>query len=142
MKARKICTSMTALLLALLVLQLTVGVTLSRCMHSGKISIVSTTEMAGKAKTMMPMGDNCAETDCPTVEHRHCMKYTVKHLSVSVEAPVFHQDFVAVQPLLFTICSLVLPTADGAVLPQDVFCPDKVPIPPRAYLAHIRVLII
>lgn len=142
MKARKICTSITALLLALLVLQLTVGVTMSRCMHSGKVSIVSTTKMASKAKAMMPMGDNCAKTGCATVEHRHCMEYTVKHLSASVEAPVFHQDFAAVQPLLFAVCSLVLPTADGAVLPQDVFCPDKVPIPPRAYLAQIRVLII
>lgn len=142
MKARKISTSITALLLALLVLQLTVGVTLSRCMHSGKVSIVSTTKMASKAKAMMPMGDNCAKTGCATVEHRHCMEYTVKHLSASVEAPVFHQDFAAVQPLLFAVCSLVLPTADGAVLPQDVFCPDKVPIPPRAYLAQIRVLII
>lgn len=142
MKARKICTSITALLLALLVLQLTVGVTLSRCMHSGKVSIFSTTKMASKAKAMMPMGDNCAKTGCATVEHRHCMEYTVKHLSASVEAPVFHQDFAAVQPLLFAVCSLVLPTADGAVLPQDVFCPDKVPIPPRAYLAQIRVLII
>lgn len=111
-------------------------------MHSGKVSIVSTTKMASKAKAMMPMGDNCAKTGCATVEHRHCMEYTVKHLSASVEAPVFHQDFAAVQPLLFAVCSLVLPTADGAVLPQDVFCPDKVPIPPRAYLAQIRVLII
>ena len=25
---------------------------------------------------------------------------------------------------------------------QDVFCPDKVPIPPRAYLAKIRILLI
>ncbi|MBQ3754023.1 MAG: hypothetical protein II864_10865 [Prevotella sp.] len=142
MKTRKICTSMTALLLALLVIQLTVGVTFAHCMHSGRNFIVSTTEMAGRVKAMMPMGDKCANTDCAGIGHRQCMEYSVKHLSASVEAPVFHQDFVAVQPLLFTFWDLVPPTAEGAALPQDVFCPDKVPIPPRAYLAHIRVLII
>ena len=142
MKARKICTSITALLLALLVIQLTVGVTFAHCMHSGRNFIVSTTELAGKAKAMMQMGDKCASTDCAEIGHRQCMEYSVKHLSTSVEAPVFHQDFVAVQPLLFTFWDLVPPTAEGAALPQDVFCPDKVPIPPRAYLAQIRVLII
>lgn len=130
-----------AIVLALLVLQLTVGVTFAHCMHTGRNYIVSSAKMAAKAKSMMQAHNDCADMQCPTMKHQ-CMKYTVKHLSASVEAPVFHQDFAAVQPLLFAVCSLVLPTADGAVLPQDVFCPDKVPIPPRAYLAQLRVLII
>ena len=141
MKTKKVCTSMMAIVLALLVFQLTVGVTFAHCMHTGRNFIVSTTEMAGKAKKMMQMHDDCADMHCPTMNHQ-CMKYAVKHLSASVEAPVFHYDFVAVQPLLLTLCSLVEPTADGAVLPQDIFCPDKVPIPPRDYLAQIRILII
>lgn len=132
---------MMAIVLALLVFQLTVGVTFAHCMHTGRSFIVSTTGMAAKVKSMMQMHDDCADMSCPSMKHQ-CMKYSVKHLSPSVEAPVFHHDFVAVQPLLLALCCLAEPTADGAVLPQDIFCPDKVPIPPRDYLAQIRILII
>ncbi len=141
MRMKKLCTSLMAIGLALLVFQLTVGVTFAHCMHSGRSFIVSTTEMAANAGSMMPSHGDCAGMHCHTMKHQ-CMKYTVEHLSPSVEAPVFHPDFTAVQSLLFAVSSYVLPTADGAVLPQDIFCPDKVPIPPRAYLARIRILII
>ncbi len=141
MKMKRLFASLTAIVLALLVVQLTVGVTFAHCMHTGRNFIVSTTEMASKSMSMTQMSCNCTGTHHPMVQHR-CMEYTVKHLSPSVEAPVFHPDFTAVQPLLFAISSFVSSSANGDVLPQEVFCPSKVPIPPRAYLARLRVLII
>ena len=139
---KKVCTSMMVILFSLLVLQLAGGVVISRCLHTGKLHIVSMSEMAVKSHAAMQTDEDCGSMSGTQMEQKRCMEYSVEQLSPSVQAPVFHYDFAAVQPLLLTICSFVEPTAIGAVLPQDVFCPDKVPIPPRAYLAHIRVLII
>ncbi len=142
MKMKKVCTSMLAIMLLLSVLQLTVGVTFAHCMHSGRDFMVSPMELAGRAHTMMQTDEGCATMSCPSMEQQQCMEYSVKHLSASVQAPAPDYDLAAVQPVLFNLWSLLVPMAACSVMRQDVFCPDKVPIPPRAYLAKIRILLI
>jgi hypothetical protein len=80
--------------------------------------------------------------DMGQMDMQHCMEYDLEQLSASVQPPVLHPDFTAIQPVLFTIVSLwsYMPEVDAK--PRDLFCPDKVPIPPRAYLAKIRILLI
>ena len=144
MRIKRVCTSLMAVMLSLLVLQLTAGVTIAQCQHSGRLSIVSPFEMAGRAHADMQTDEDCADMNCPTMEQQGCMKYTTEQLSASVQAPVFHYDFSVVQPFLFTIWSTALYSGNMlcTLHPQFSDPPDKVPIPPRAYLAQIRILLI
>jgi len=139
-RVQKLCTAFVAVLLALLVVQVAGGVTLVRCLHSGRVHIASLTELATRSHDTMYVDEDCIGMD--EMDMQQCMEYNVEQLSASVQPPVLHPDFTVVQPVLFTIASLWSDMPEIVAKPQNLFCPDKVPIPPRAYLAKIRILLI
>jgi hypothetical protein len=131
-----------AVLLALLIVQVAGGVMLVRCLHSGRVHIASLTELATSSHHTLHIDEDCASMDMGQMDMQHCMEYDLEQLSASIQPPVQQLDFTAIQPVLFTIESLWLEIAEADVKSRDFFCPDKVPIPPRAYFAKIRILII
>lgn len=141
-RVQKVCTAFLAVLLALLIVQVAGGVTLVRCLHSGRVHIASLTELATSSHHTLYIDEDCASMDMGQMDMQHCMEYDLEQLSASIQPPVQQLDFTVIQPVLFTIESLWLEIAEADVKSRDFFCPDKVPIPPRAYLAKIRILII
>ena len=141
-RVQKLCTAFVAVLLALLIVQVAGGVTLVRCLHSGRVHIASLTELATSSHHTLHIDEDCASMDMGQMDMQHCMEYDLEQLSASIQPPVQQLDFTAIQPVLFTIESLWLEIAEADVKSRDFFCPDKVPIPPRAYLAKIRILLI
>lgn len=141
-RVQKLCTAFMAVLLALLVVQVAGGVTLVRCLHSGKVHVASLTELAMRSDHTIHIDEDCIGMGMNQMDMQHCMEYDVEQLSASVQPPVLHTDFTVVQPVLFTIASLWADMPEIVAKSQDQFCPDKVPIPPRAYLAKIRILLI
>jgi len=141
-RVQKVCTAFLAVLLALLIVQVAGGVTLVRCLHSGRVHIASLTELATSSHHTLHIDEDCASMDMGQMDMQHCMEYDLEQLSASIQPPVQQLDFTAIQPVLFTFVSLWSDMPEVDAKPQDFFCPDKVPIPPRAYLAKIRILLI
>lgn len=124
---KRISHILLSLLLSVMIVTLSSGVTLVRCMHSGCVSMA----------TLSDLSNDCAGDG-------NCMETTVLQLDNLTPAPSWSVDFHPTIQLTAVVNSLLFCWLQPATL-ADAPVP-AIPLlkkgPPRAYLTLIRVLLI
>lgn len=140
---RRICNAIVAVMLSLLVIYLAVGATYVQCRCTGKTHFMNPLDKKNYADNRMMMQSECAKMTEAMISSPDCMKVSMEKLSASLQATSFHHDFAIDQPLLFTILPAeFVSTLYNNIITGELYIPDKVPIPPRRYLALKRSLLI
>ena len=140
---KKLCTMAMSVLLSLLVVYLTVGASFVQCQCTGITHILNPFDKSNYEDIRQKMEPACAKMASSSLTKKDCMKHSVEKLSDSVQPYVFAHNFSIDQPVLFTVGFPTEQLSSIHIYQQrEDFCPDKIPIPPRRYLALTRVLII
>lgn len=135
---RKICSIMTSVLLSMLIVTLSAGLSFVHCCHAGYTELAQAAEIEHGYVTHQHEPQDCcedADRDCTTVTTLKLAQSDIAHQQVFdfQQLPVIIPDFFR------------LSTADVSAIVADVTTcdiPTGYKSPPRGYLHIIRILLI